>query len=278
MEDKIKKNVDEEFISDYQFKIEPADKINFKHLKIENNWDFFFNAERMFSSKELDMLLDKIKTNRLPEMFYGNNRFLIANYQKNFLLEINPLHIINLCCYEERKERYIDIEKFQMIKKENIFYIPNELNFQLLNNFNKANNKNQVHKIEDNSDWSFSSPYMGTISKLTDSKIFDQISDKFSNYINNTNINIKKEDEFNFDILEINILSDNETSIEYDKYQKVGTQDNDFIVIEPTKEEIPTDKLGKENPILHFFEIKLFDDNLNDSGLAQGNFRFTIEF
>jgi type 2A phosphatase activator TIP41 len=43
-----------------------------------------------------------------------------------------------------------------------------------------------------------------------------------------------------------------------------------------SKLEIPTDKLGVGNPILHYGEITLFEDELGDKGSSRVNVRFRI--
>jgi type 2A phosphatase activator TIP41 len=58
-----------------------------------------------------------------------------------------------------------------------------------------------------------------------------------------------------------------QTKLEVDPFAK------NSIIIEKTTEELPVHRLGKDNPILKYMEVNLFDDELCDNGLAQGNFR-----
>jgi type 2A phosphatase activator TIP41 len=58
-----------------------------------------------------------------------------------------------------------------------------------------------------------------------------------------------------------------QTKLDVDPFTKTG------ITIEPTTEELPVHRLGKDNPILKYMEVNLFDDELCDNGLAQGNLR-----
>jgi len=74
---------------------------------------------------------------------------------------------------------------------------------------------------------------MGTLSNLTDHKIFNK--DYGSKVIKNNNISISF-----------------------------------------TEENIPVHRLGKDNPVIKFTEVLLFDDELNDNGLGSGSFRFRV--
>lgn len=40
--------------------------------------------------------------------------------------------------------------------------------------------------------------------------------------------------------------------------------------------EIPLDLLGEENPILHYADVILFEDELGDKGFSKSNVRFRI--
>ena len=75
-----------------------------------------------------------------------------------------------------------------------------------------------------------------------------------------------------FDNLEINIEDDTQAKGKENSDEKQGKENLGFSV-ELTNDEIPLGMLGKDNPILHYLEINLFEDELNDNGLAQGNFR-----
>jgi len=51
---------------------------------------------------------------------------------------------------------------------------------------------------------------------------------------------------------------------------------NKNITIDFTDEDIPLNRLGRDNPVLKFFEVLLFDDELNDNGTASGTVRFRV--
>jgi hypothetical protein len=223
--------------------IEPLDDLKLNHEKI-NDWDFFWSVERMLSSKELDMIGDKVKINRLPEMLFGYNRFYLVNSKNNFLLEINPLQMLDLCNYEERKKKYLDKNiitenKFDKSTDEMnfVYYIPGDVKVQYYNKWKNIKvDREDVKIIDATEDWTFSSPYMGNIARLTDNRIFDSKC--------------------------TNIFSD------FDTLKQYNNPDIKF-----TDENLPVNRLGQENPILNYIEINLYDDELCDNGVSMGNFR-----
>ena len=118
-------------------------------------WDFFSHSENMMNSKDLDILIknkdeNKLHINHLPEIFYGFNRLFLINKSKNFCYEFNPLQMLSLANYTQRKK---------LLKEKEIYYIPNQA-------------KSQYSKTDDSKneeDWSFSSPYMGHITSINNS-------------------------------------------------------------------------------------------------------------
>ena len=115
-------------------------------------WDFYSHSENMMNSKDLDILIknkdeNKLHINHLPEIFYGFNRLFLINKTKNFCYEFNPLQMLSLANYTQRKK---------LLKEKEIYYIPNQA-------------KSQYSKTDDTKneeDWSFSSPYMGHITSI----------------------------------------------------------------------------------------------------------------
>ena len=118
-------------------------------------WDFFSHSENMMNSKDLDILIknkdeNKLHINHLPEIFYGFNRLFLINKTKNFCYEFNPLQMLSLANYTQRKK---------LLKEKEIYYIPNQAKSQY--------SKTDESKNEE--DWSFSSPYMGHITSINNS-------------------------------------------------------------------------------------------------------------
>jgi len=48
------------------------------------------------------------------------------------------------------------------------------------------------------------------------------------------------------------------------------------LKIEETDEQIPVEMLGKDNPILHFNEVFLYEDDLGDTGYTRMSVRFRV--
>jgi hypothetical protein len=92
-------------------------------------------------------------------------------------------------------------------------------------------------QIEIISDWTYSTPYKGNVRYL--SKHTDRI---------------KKE-----------------TSLEIKSETQEGS-----IRVESTEEGIPFERLGRDNPIIHFGEVYLFEDDLGDQGYTCCNLRFRV--
>lgn len=223
--------------------IEPANEIHLEHEKMED-WDFFWNVERMLSSKELDTIADRVKVNRLPDMFFGYNRFYIVNSKFDFVLEINPLQMIDLGGFEERKNKLINEDK---ISKEQfdptkddpnfIYYEPSDVKVQYYNKWKDMKiEREDVKKMDPTEDWTFTSSYMGSIGKLSEHKLFNTNIDLFSTF---------------------------------DPFQKYKNVD-----VKPTEDNLPVHKLGQENTIIKYMEINLYDDELCDNGVSMGNFRY----
>lgn len=216
--------------------IMPSDKKNLEHDFV-NEWDFYWSNERMMSSKEMDIISDRMKINRLPEIFYGNNLFYLVNSKSNFLYEISPMEMLNMSSYSLRQE------KLQNSQNKNsdlnfIYYEPGDVKVQYHNKWKDLKiDREDVKKLDPKEDWTYSSPYMGTIYNLDQHIIFDSVSDSL------------------------------QTS--YDPFNK-----NCKFEIKETEMKLPVERLGPNNPILKYIELNLFDDELNDNGVSMGNFRY----
>ena len=134
----------------------PPNNIEIELSKFSHkNWDFYTHTENMMNSKDLDILIknkdeNKLHINHLPEIFYGFNRLFLVNKSYNFCYEFNPLQMLSLANYTQRKK---------LLKEKEIYYIPNQA-------------KSQYSKTDDTKneeDWSFSSPYMGHITSINNS-------------------------------------------------------------------------------------------------------------
>ena len=56
----------------------------------------------------------------------------------------------------------------------------------------------------------------------------------------------------------------NETSLDLKVNNEAKAKSEGKFKVEPTEDPIPVERLGRENPILHFGEVFLFEDDLGD--------------
>ena len=223
---------------------------NFDTFK-EGGWEFFNSNRKMFSSKELDTIEPTMKLKKLPDMFYGFNRLLILNKTLDVLIDFNAIDMLNFASYAERNENLnksvinlsckdtkelvscfekMDLNKEQLTNLKTIYYLPSEQKVQFAEKWKSLKlERDDIEKREPTFDWTFSTPYMGTVGYLSE-----------------------------------NVICKNGGKSE--KSHK--------LVVLPTNEEIPLNKLGPENPILNYSDVRFFDDELNDSGHCTGNIRY----
>jgi len=245
--------------------VEPEREIKFEHVKSnDKEWHFFYSTDKMLSSKELDLIGDNVKS-KLPSMFYGFNRFYITNPKNNFIFEINPIRMMDLCNYKERNSRLFNMEiaekeKSQKPLLDSIYYFPPDLKVQFYDKWKNIKcDRNDIQKKEPTDDWSYSTPYIGDIGRINKHKIYENNVAQFNSHFENLN--------------NLNNLKNKEIDHAQSKDIENDINGNGNISIELTNEDIPLDMLGQDNPIIHFMVINLFDDELDDHGLAQGNFR-----
>ena len=106
-------------------------------------------------------------------------------------------------------------------------------------------------QIEIISDWTYSSTYKGNIRYL-------------SNHVDR----LKKETT-----LDLSTPPASSAGATEEEQKDVS---GSAIRIEPTEEPIPLDKLGRDNPILHFGEVFLYEDDLGDQGYTRMQLRFRV--
>jgi len=101
-------------------------------------------------------------------------------------------------------------------------------------------------QMEVTSDWTFQTPYKGTLKYLT-----PEVVEEIKKY---TSLNI--------------LGADNSNAQEESKF--------DNIKIEETEEQIPYNRLGQDNPILHAGEVYTYECDLEDCGYTCVNARFRV--
>lgn len=236
--------------------VDPEREIKFDHVKSnDKEWHFFSSTDKMLSSKELDLIDDKVKS-KLPSMFYGFNRFYIINPKYNFLFEINPIKMMDLCNFKERNSRLFtneNINNKQNPLLDSIYYFPPDIKVQFYDKWKNIKcDRKDIQKREPTDDWSYSTPYIGGICQLKKHNIYENNASQFN--INFENLKDKENDANSKD--------------------EAHVKNNEFkAYVELTNEDIPLGMLGQDNPIIHYMVVNIFDDELDDHGLAQGNFR-----
>ena len=155
----------------FKIKLPPKDKeISFDKYS-HKGWDFYNHSEYMMNSKELDLLSKnkdstKLLIDHLPEVLYGYNRLYVVNKEKNFVYEFNPLHFLSYSKYDLRQK---------LFDEKKIYYIPPQVKVQYSKTWDniKIEGRDDIKKVDPTSDWTYSSPYMGTISSISKSEIKD---------------------------------------------------------------------------------------------------------
>lgn len=233
--------------------IEPKQKVDFEKIEFEG-WEFYRSSLPMMNTKELDQIADVIPTHTLPDIVFGYNRFFFVNKKRNFLYEFSPIDSLSLSAFSLQNQRIHPDELEEGKEEENKEILDDE--HTLLNRIDLKPGKVEVSmagkwkgrdtsKIEDFteieviSDWTYSSPYKGTILYLD--KSIERIKNDFD--------------------LEITLDEEPE---------------NSKISVERCEDEIPVHRLTPANPIQHYMELELFEDELDDCGHMTSKVRFRI--
>lgn len=141
--------------------------INFEKIEFKD-WEIYHSKTPMYNTKQLEELEAKVKTQTLPDIVYGDNRLLLVNKKKDFLYEFSPIDSLNLSGYELQEQMLWKEEEKDQINSIDI--IPGNIEVQQAAEWKKKD----VSKIEDFtelkpiSDWTYSTPYKGTILKLSE--------------------------------------------------------------------------------------------------------------
>ena len=102
--------------------------------------------------------------------------------------------------------------------------------------------------ITKTTDWSFSSPYKGTIAPLKQS--LEQLAKEFTLPVD----------------FRTKIVGEIPQAEQFTAYLDKGTE----------VPEIPIDMLGKDNPILHYGQVVLYEDEFADRGYSKAYVRFRV--
>ena len=153
----------------YKIKIPPSNKEITLNKFSHKGWDFYNHTEYMMTSVDMDLLCktnveSKLYIDHLPEAFYGYNRLFLVNKEKNFSYEFNPLQMMSQTKYEIRAK---------LFDEKKIYYIPPEVKVQYHKTWDnmKIEGRDDIKRITPTSDWTFSSPYMGSLTSIPKSDI-----------------------------------------------------------------------------------------------------------
>jgi len=239
-----------------KIKIEPEKEINLSSFQQStdntntidpNKALFLYNTQPMLSSKEIDILSDKVKAPKIPDMFYGYNRFYIVLPKRyNFIYEVNPIQMLDYSNYLIMNKDYVDVDKDVCMNKNCIYYIPSTIKVQFYEKWKdiKVPDNVELEKPDASADCFYASSYMGYASKFSSHLIYKQYKESIGN------------------------------SKLFEIYNDIELLSTTNIKRELTDESIPIERLIPPNPVIKFWDIPLYDDELNDNGITIANFRF----
>lgn len=127
----------------------------------------------MFNTKQLDQIADVLPLQRLPDILLGANRFYLVKSDKDFVMEMNPLTALSLANFQIR-DKYFKGGKLKFDEKEPqpvnlIDVIPKEVEVMQAQFWKKKDTSKikDFKKLEVISDWTFSTPYKGTVALIS---------------------------------------------------------------------------------------------------------------
>lgn len=244
MSEDLQEDISPESISIQPFK----QQVTFDKLEFEG-WEFYKSSLPMMNTKELDQISDMIPTHTLPDIVFGFNRLYFVNKKRNFLYEFSPIDSLSLSSFALQAKR-IRTDEAEESKDETaseelnvIDLLPERVEVKMAGKWKDRDTSkiDDFKELEIISDWTYSTPYKGSLHYL------DQ------------NVARIKED-FG---LEIELDPETEHS---------GSE----IKVQRTEEAIPVDRLTPANPIQHYMELELFEDELDDCGHTSSKVRFRI--
>jgi len=216
------------------------------------DWAVLFTKGEMLNTSQVTLFADKININRLPDVLYGFNAVYLINPKHDFCYSASAIEALQLCNYSMREKKpllcptkEIPLEKIkEIVKEQNIKHSESKAIYNPINALPPAvlakesavwskkdfSSIKDFQKIEIKSDWTYTTPYKGSLSYLS------------------------------------------KTSIPHYKIPTIPPIKSS-VSVDLTDAQIPFHKLGKENPVLHYDEIHLFEDDLDDLGFAQGLIR-----
>ena len=193
----------------------------------------------------------------MPEAFYGLNRLFIINHAASLIYEFDPKEAVSLSAFIKRDKYFKDPKKkegdegaTQGAEKEvdedvrinSVCFLPKAMEVKQAylwkkKDLSKVKDFNQIEII---SDWTYSTPYRGSI-RVLNQAVVDRIWKETS------------------------------LTMEAGKGER-----KEQIVTKETEECIPVERLGRDNPIITYAEVFLYEDDLGDQGYAQCSIRYRV--
>jgi hypothetical protein len=158
--------------------VEPNTTLTFdRYQPVGTNWVVYKSEYPMSNSVEMDQISDKVATMGLPEVFYGNNHIYFINPKRNLLFEMSAIDAVRLSSFADREAlmRPQGVSKFaaKLGGDENalnmIDLIPTKLEVQQTDFWKKRDTSTikDFKTVEVISDWTFTSPYKGSVKFLS---------------------------------------------------------------------------------------------------------------
>ena len=205
----------------------------------------------------------------MPEVFYGFNHLYIINPTKDILLEFSAVDALSLSAFAKQREHLKAGLDKEFDKKAAIAEggagapAKEDTEEKLLNQVDllparievKDSNiwkKKDMSKVKDFkqieviSDWTYSTPYKGTVLRLSTAskRVFLETSLQFPCIVASAGVALPK--------------------------VPISIQEL------PSTTELPLHRLGRDNPILHWGEVYLYEDDLGDQGYCCCSIRYRV--
>ena len=122
----------------------------------------------MLNTKEMEEMEDICPTQGLPSMLFGFNRLFLVNRRADFIYEFNPADGIKLSNFEVQKS-WLYSEELKSTDPNQIDILPKNIEVNVAHLWKKKDmSKVKDFKVIDVvSDWTYSTPYKGSIYKLS---------------------------------------------------------------------------------------------------------------
>lgn len=230
-------------------------------------WRFYHSKYPMFDTKQLDQVSDTVGTMGMPEVFYGFNHLYIINPQKDILLEFSAVDALSLSAFAKQREHLKNgstlesdfdkkvgvgsakdssaaVSEEKQLNQIDLMPARIEVKDSTLWKKKDMSKVKDFKQIEVISDWTYSTPYKGTVLRLSSAskRVFLETSLQFPCLVASAGVQLPKQP----------------------------------ISVQPSTTELPLHRLGRENPIIHWGEVYLYEDDLGDQGYCCCQLRFRV--